>query len=137
MENLVIFQSEIFPSFAHKAFINLEILSFGSIWQLVSPQESNSIQNFFAFSVYCAGSAWVNNNVYKLVQVLMIAKIIEKNSVLVCHKWRLILILKVFSVRKIIYLLCIAHMCFGCEKFTHCGLNIFCQVGIFVCNSNK
>lgn len=30
--------------------------------------------------------------------------------------------LKVFSVRKIICLLCIAHMCFGHKQVTHCGL---------------
>lgn len=90
--------------------------------ELVSPLESNLIQNLFALSIYCASSAWVNNNFYKLVQVLLISKIIEETFVSSLSQMETEFDLKVFSVRKIICLLCIAHMCFGHEQVTHCGL---------------
>jgi len=90
--------------------------------ELVSPLESNSVQNLFAFSIYCASSAWANNHFYKLVQVLLISKIIEENFVSGLSQMETEFDLKVFSVRIIICLRCIAHMCCGREQVTHCGL---------------
>lgn len=90
--------------------------------ELVSPLVSILIQNLSGFSIYCASSAWMNNNFYTLVQVLLISKIIEENFVFRLSQMETEFDLKVFSVRKIICLCWVAHMCFGHEQGTHCGL---------------
>lgn len=73
--------------------------------ELVSPLESNLIQNLFEFSIYCASSAWVNNNFYTLVQVLLISKQTEENFPSSLTQMETEFDRKVFSVRKIIFLL--------------------------------
>lgn len=121
-----------------------EILRWIFFWlnvaELVSPLESNLIQILFTFSIYCASSAWVNNNSYELLQVLLIFNIIEENFVSSSSQMNTDFDFKVFSVRKIIcLLLCCSHVLWPWTSyplwlFIH--LNVPCQV-TFVCNSNK